>query len=520
MSNAIPKLSLPTLPDRVTTRSGAEFDPRPDVWSVRDPVSTLNADFEPIRDLIGIDLVTCFKATLVWLIERSTTSHVKNCFERFQFFSMQEAESIAKTGRLTASVFLKFRASLSQPREWYATTLAVFLRYWADLGHDGLSTDLVECLEVIVLPKNNSGHLVLSQDRTRGPLTEFEFQFCWAILDNAHDAGEIGDEDHLLLSLEMALGVRPIQIAAMRVCDVHAVALPDGQIQYFIDVPRAKNSKMPRTEFKQRPLPLSLGKALYAHATATSCRFSKILNDESQAPLFPSKSPAGSAPPGWEHHQTNARLADKIANRWVRVLDGVQSLRLTARRIRYTLGTRAAQEGYDVFVIAEILDHSTTVSTRVYIEATPAITTRINRALASKLGAIASVFRGKIITSESEATRGADRASRIEDYRIDAPTHCMGNCAKEGACFLLAPMACYTCALFEPWIDGPHEFVLAFMLEERERLMDANEPRLAAVLDLQIAAAAQVCDMCKAASKGILPLRDSDGDETAVEEQS
>lgn len=520
MTKAVPKLSLPTLPDRVITRSGAEFDPHPDIWLVRDPVSTLNANFSEVRTLIGSDLVECFKATLVWLIQRNTTSHVKNCFERFLFFSMQQGDSIAKTGQLSASIFLDFRASLPQPREWYATTLAVLLRDWAGLGYGGLSSDLIECLEVIVLPKNNSGHLVLSHDRARGPLTELEFQFCWAILDNAHDAGEISDEDHLLLSLEMALGLRPIQIAAMRVCDVHAIALPDGQMQYFVDVPRAKNSKMPRAEFKQRPLPLSLGKDLCAHAVATSRWFSNILNDESQAPLFPSRKPDGSAPPGWEYHQTNARLADKIAARWARVLDEVKSLRLTARRLRYTLGTRAAQEGYDVFVIAEILDHSTTTSTRVYVEATPEITTRINRALASKLGAIAKAFRGKIISSESEATRGADRSSRIEDYRIDAPSHTMGNCAKEGACFLLAPMACYTCALFEPWEDGPHEFVLAFMLEERERLMDADEPRLAAVLDLQIAAAAQVCDMCKAASNGMLPPRDSDDDETAVEEQS
>lgn len=204
---------------------------------------------------------------------------------------------------------------------------------------------------------------------------------------------------------------------------------------------------------------------------------------------------------------------------WKAVLKDVHSLRMTARRLRYTLGTRAAQEGYDVFVIAEILDHSTTTSTRVYVEATPEITTRISRALASKLGAIAKVFRGKIISSESEATRGADRSSRIEDYRFDALSLTMGNCAKEGACSLLAPMACYTCALFEPWVDGPHEFVLAFMLEERDRLMDADEPRLAAVLDLQIAAAAQVCDMCKAASKGELPPPDEDA-ETAVEEKS
>lgn len=195
MLKATPKFSLPTLPAKVRTRDGTEFDPRPDVWSVRDPVSVLNADFGTIRNLVGDDLVTCLKAALAWLIERNTTSHVKNCFERFQFFALQQKERIIESGRLTASIFLDFRTSLPPPREWYATNLAVLLRDWVNLGYDGLSSDLVECLDVIVLPKNSSGHLVLSRDRERGPLTEFEFQFCWAILDNAHEAGEIGDAD-------------------------------------------------------------------------------------------------------------------------------------------------------------------------------------------------------------------------------------------------------------------------------------------------------------------------------------
>lgn len=519
MLKATPKFSLPTLPAKVRTRDGTEFDPRPDVWSVRNPVSVMNADYGTIRNLIGGDLVACLKATLAWVVERNTTSHTSNFFYRFQHFAEQQGARIAEIGQITASIFLGFRASLPPAQEWYATTLAVLLRDWASLGYGGLSEDLLECLDVIVLPKNNSGHLVLSRDRERGPLTEFEFQFCWAILDNTHEAGEINDADHLLLSLGVVLGSRPIQFAAMRVCDSRTVVLPDGQVQYFVDVPRAKNGKLARAELKQRPLPPVLGRALHEYALATSHRFLGVLDDPSQAPMFPTTAPSEAAPPGWEYHQTNESIALHVKAQWKTVLKDVHSLRMTARRFRYTLGTRAAQEGYDVFVIAEILDHSTTTSTRVYVAATPAITTRINRALASKLAVIARVFRGKIIASESEATRGADRASRIEDYRIDAPSHCMGNCAKEGACFLLAPMACYTCALFEPWVDGPHEFVLAFMLEERDRLMDADEPRLAAVLDLQIAAAAQVCDMCKAASAGGLPPPD-DGVETAVEEQS
>ena len=482
----------------MTTRSGAEFDPRADVWSVRDPVSVLRADFLELRVLLGRDLIACLQATLIWTIERNTSSHTSNLFERFQHFGLQQAEQISEAGCITATIFLNYRSSLSPSRQWYVSSLAVLFRYWIDLGHDGLASDLVECLETIVLPGNSQGHHVLSRDREHGPLSEFEFQFCWAILDNAHEAGEINDADHLLLGLEMALGSRPIQFAAMRVCDVQPVVLPDGLIQYFIDVPRAKNGKMPRTEFKRRQLPPALGKALHDYAELTSNRFLKILEDASQVPLFPVAKPDETAQSGWEYHYTNEAIAARIKNRWRTVLEDVQSLRLTARRLRYTLGTRAAQEGYGVFVIAEMLDHTTTTSTRVYVEATPEVTTRINRALASRLGAIARIFRGRLISSEAEATRAGDQSSLIEDYRMDAPSHTMGNCAKNGPCALLAPIACYTCPSFEPWVDGPHESVVVYLLVERDRLLDADEPRLAAVLDLQIAAAAKVADLCKA----------------------
>ena len=496
MANTALPLKSSVLPSLARTRAGTAFDPRCDQWFVRDPVSVLRADFQNLA-VIGPEMIVATKATLMSIAERHATSHASNLFQRFAHFVKCQGLEIAANLEITESAFLNYRASLLEPQQWYVSHLAGFFRTWLELGYAGISEELARCLDSVVLPGNAKGHHVRSRDREHGPLNEFEFQFCWSILDNAHAAGEVSDALHLILSLEMALAPRPIQLAAMRACDVLEEKTSSGELLYLVDVPRAKNRKMPRAEFKRRQLNPQLGSALVRYADSIRARFADALKDPTMAPLFPAQSADPRALPEWQYHQTNQKMGEAIKHGWNAVLLGVNSLRINARRLRYTLGTRAAQEGHGVFVIAEMLDHSTTQSTHVYVESTPEITDRITRAMASQLGALAQVFRGHLINGEQDATRRGDPSSRIEDYRIDALTPAMGSCAKSGPCSLLAPMACYTCPSFEPWVDGPHEAVLQHMLRERDRLMDAKELRLAAILDLQIAAAAAVCDLCE-----------------------
>lgn len=74
----------------------------------------------------------------------------------------------------------------------------------------------------------------------------------------------------------------------------------------------------------------------------------------------------------------------------------------------------------------------------------------------------------------------------------------MGSCGKHGFCGLLAPVACYTCVSFQPWLDGPHEAVLDYLLGERERLTSTADLRIAAINDRTILAVAEVVRLCQA----------------------
>ena len=72
----------------------------------------------------------------------------------------------------------------------------------------------------------------------------------------------------------------------------------------------------------------------------------------------------------------------------------------------------------------------------------------------------------------------------------------VGNCGQFGFCGLLAPVACYTCRSFEPWLDGPHERVLDFLIAERDRLLLQTDKRVASINDRTILAVAEVVRKC------------------------
>lgn len=92
---------------------------------------------------------------------------------------------------------------------------------------------------------------------------------------------------------------------------------------------------------------------------------------------------------------------------------------------------------------------------------------------------MAQAFKGKLIEGVSQATRGADPSSLIRSPRFDPAYKPMGSCGEFGFCNLMAPLSCYTCSNFEPWLDGPHEKVLDFLLSERERLSGRGDARIA-----------------------------------------
>jgi integrase len=477
------------------------FDPTEVRWKIREGYGAASINFARLIAAATPEFVRGFQKTLIWYAENKSLRHLDNMFQRaehlFKYLNEHQLEPLHEISEVH---LLNYHASLGAHR-WYLGSLAGFLKKWYALGYQGVTKGATALLSELRLKGNEKGHAVSTLDPYDGPFTDIELESIQAALNHAYAADLVTKADYLLAWLVMLLGQRPVQYALLKVSDVLAPQLKDGSHIYGLKVPRGKQRQAARLEFKERLLTPQIGKLLCEYAAEVKESFQGRLEDSRQAPLFPADE-TGLQPAGMAYHLKSPQLA----NRLVRALSKCEVysertgdvIHITATRLRRTLGTRAAREGHGEFLIAELLDHTDIQNVGVYVQSSPEIVERIDRAVAMALAPLAQAFTGTIIADESAAVRGNDPASRIFDPRIERSCKPMGSCGTHSFCGFSAPIGCYTCSSFQAWVDGPHEAVLDYLLAERERKLNTTDVRIATVNDLTIRAVAQVIRLCDA----------------------
>lgn len=497
--------SPPKLPVLARTRSGVEFDPRADRWAYRDVTITVNLNFAPWP--VAESFVTSAKLALLWYAEHLSPSHLINMFMRMtHFLKAVCADREVPLTEVSSIDLINYRATLTHSTSWYLGSLAGLVKKWHSLGYSGITVDAVALLEQLRIQGNRKGEAVLTHDPFLGPFTDIEFASIQSALDKAYADGRTSREGYLLAYLFMLLGQRAVQYAALKVRDIAVEYADDGTPVYTLRVPRAKQrNRLARAEFKDRVLFPQFGQLLVQHSKEILSEYRGRLPDPMDAPLFPAKRRFAAEPDGFRYHRTQQTLSDLLEQ----TLNGLSAisertgkpLHINATRFRRTLATRAATEGHGELIIAELLDHTDTQNAGIYIEARPEIIERIDQAIAMHLAPIAQAFAGVIIDDESMATRAGDPSSRVCDPRFSPTMKPMGSCGKHGFCGSLAPISCYTCVSFQPWLDGPHEAVLNYLIDERDRLATQTDLRIASVNDRTILAVAEVVQLCEARRK-------------------
>jgi hypothetical protein len=474
------------IPSLVRTRGGVTFDPRTDIWSYRDGVKQVRVNFSLIAGLLSAEMLHSLKAVLVWYCKYSSPSSVINMYSRV----LALAKCLTKDRpitieRVSAIDLLNYKITLGNDPTGYLGGLSSILKKWHGLGLPGVSEDAISLLRDLRLNGNTKGIAVQTMDPVLGPYTGIELESIQTALNDCFAAGAIAEDAYLLAWLFISLGQRPSQYAALKVSDISGMLI-DGEVHYSLKVPRVKQRNAhPRVQLKTRQ------------------RFQGKLAEPNDAPMFPCAKKSAWAP-GYKFHQTGQgltkRLNDTLLSLRVYSERTGDLLHISPIRFRRTLGTRAAQEGHGELVIAEMLDHSDTQHVGSYVASVPEIAARIDRAMAMEMAPLAQAFKGALINNESEATRHGDPSSRILDLRIDRSMKPMGSCGQYSFCEFNAPIACYTCRSFEPWLDGPHEAVLNHLLEKREQLLVTTDTRMAAVNDRTILAVAEVIQLCRDAA--------------------
>ncbi|MBP0495813.1 tyrosine-type recombinase/integrase [Pararoseomonas indoligenes] len=391
--------------------------------------------------------------------------------------------------------------------------LGAFLRWYtwcADAGLDGFDEDVAIELEERRLGRNRSGAAVLSQDPEAGPLNHVEFNLLITKL-RSPEALALSLRDRCAVWLAIACGTNEKNMRLLHEDDLLKTVLNDGTEIYEIRIPRIKKGTVgERDQSRTRPLDAHIGRlveALILENAEVRALDDRWDSDRFARPLFARRRVHDQiAITAFERDAYRQRrgIFSTMLGRVVEAFDlrafpSNERLVLTTRRLRYTFATRLVEAGAPPVDVADALDHSDTSNVMTYYNSRSDVVTRLDKALALRMAPIAKAFLGKIISSEADAIRSENSASRIRHFDPERQKlENVGSCGNASYCGLFAPVACYTCKVFQPWLDAPHEKVLEHLLRQRDANLERRaDPKFTQMNDLAIFAVAEVVDRCK-----------------------
>lgn len=491
---------------RHQSRAGYWFDLHAPVWAL-----DKNNDVYVQKILTHLPYVAKegFLASLAHYARSMSAAHTRNIAECFYVFIRE-----TKPSHIDAASLIGWRSRLKRHHEWKLGTIRGFLCKWKDLGYPGIGDDVIDLLNGWTLKGNIKGDAVKRLDPRKGPLTDNELAAFNEGATRAYEQGQLTLAELALCLLISHTGRRSKQIAHTKVCDLDASkSNKKGETLYLIHIPRAKQrGEVFRDSFKTFAMTVELWTILNAQRQNSIESIERALGytlqdaDRSALPLFPDLSVFGSIASVAElrsllytdHPHLKATEVTPILRKAVLAAGIVserteQMLEVVATRFRYTKGTRAAREGLGLMVIAELLDHTDIQNVGVYTQNVPEHAQAIDKAMALQLAPYAQAFQGVLVDREQDALRGDDLSSRIKYRGQNTAT-----CGQYGYCGANAPIPCYTCNHFQPWLDGPHEEVLADLLSEREEIIRVTDDHaMASVNDRTILAVANVIHQCQ-----------------------
>lgn len=492
------------------SQGGFEFDYLQDEWVLNRNV-TVNVSFlSQLNNAVSDDV----REGLLYFAENNSGHHTSNIAKQLQLYL-----KLTKTNEISEMSFVSFKKLLPKKDEYKLSVVRGFIRQMRYLGLDGNIDDSVYKLtDQWRLSGNEKGVAVLSLDPEVGPFSSLEFEAIGLRAAHKYAEGELSTEEYAILLLFKATGRRNEQLASLKVKDYLLTDKITGTPSYVINIPRAKQrGGRFRSTFKAFGLVKTVGQVIEQHINESISQVEENLGrtltkfECNELPLFVTDIVIDTMRTQSEEdvqiflkselsHISSAALASRLisATQKLKVVSERTGrlIHVNPYRFRYTLGTRAAIEGAGVLTIATLLDHSDTQNVQVYVANVPEFAVEISKIMNQPLARYAAAFAGKLVENEEEANQENAGAARIPLREKGCD---VGSCGSNSFCQDYAPIACYTCPKFRPWVHAPHHLVLQWLMEERDRLKTVTnqDMRIVTINDTAIVAVCQVIKLCE-----------------------
>lgn len=460
------------------TREGKEVDISDDIWRL--PYSTRDNSTLNFTKIINSEIRESFKGHVADRLKRISThagyAVYQDVWREVLRHWGNPAPQVDTESHLIDLFEIAINRARSQKRLWAMYRPIQWYIWSADNNPEyGFSEIYAQELEVLELPGNPKGEAVRMEDPEGGPLNK---SLELPLLINALKSDEGRSLEHLhqrvVVALSIAFGRNPANLTFLRESDFERLA-PGGEDPcYIIRMPRIKKRFVNPEE---RPLLINrngnkaaiLSKDLDNAFNLTSSDISRLLS------AFVKR------------HNIISPLTGEL-------------MRVTPRRLRYTLATGLAAEGISKRELARILDHTDTQHVNVYFEMAGRIVQHLDKATAKGFSTYLNFFRGRLINSDENAVNGERDDKHLTFFDEQNPTDQVGIgvCGESSVCHLDPPYSCYLCPKFQPYRHANHEQILECLLAGREeRLKKYENARLGIQLDEVIAAVAQVAKLCE-----------------------
>lgn len=475
---------------------GTPFQPQEDFWTFRTMSGGVNIDFALLRVVATVDFVAAAKITMKILVETRNLQSVRAaylqlrslitvaCQRRDDLVHEIDAEDVALWCTLGNTA--------------YVGQLRPVINIWFTLQLPGIAAEAHDFLANVNLPAVKDKEAVRTWDPDAGAYRPAEDSALKVALDDGFNSGTVSLYDYALARTFRGLGMRPSQLAAMKVKDLRRTA---DRVE--LRIPLAKRRGMPeRGGFQPwKPITQGLADILFLHIAENVFPRVSPDDDPNLAQLFPPKKKMITVSEGVGAHQNKHSLYSAHVGVFKRLdvvspITGRQMV-VNPQRERHTVLTSLAMLGCNALEIAANAGHASPETCQAYVDASIDHFQRMERLIGEAFIPIADRFLGRVVREQQDLTAQENPDAILLGKNMTGVGSCeTGGCGAIAAG--VAPVACYTCRKFRAWADAPHENILVALLRQQQELSEAGH---AEVAETKTATIVAITDLLAAINK-------------------
>lgn len=373
-----------------------------------------NINVGTVSRIINPELIDGYLNTLSFYARNYSSAYVRKINGIMKDFLKKTASTF-----ISESDILNYRSLLTEVNIQRLILLRCFFKKWHSLGYYGIDDNAITLMEAMRLKAKSAGTIVKQEDPEKGALTNNEHKALNESMFNAYKNKKITLQELSSALLVSFTGRRASQIVALKFKDIVRERNSDGNDFFFINIPRIKQGIEFRKEFRMLSIDGFIYKLLMQQVNFSISLIEGHIGrtlfseEKNEVAVFLDKKNYKMLNEinGFYDVLVSDRLhASKntvsLSLKKIVEKENVMSertgerMKINAYRLRYTLGTKLAREGYSSQIIAELLDHSSTATVGIYTENLPDNSIKISEAVSDNLGFLAGVFLGKIKLNE------------------------------------------------------------------------------------------------------------------------